>query len=184
MSGLCRSFLFSAKKCVPPLYPTDSYKHSSNTPSTWITLGEGGHWPFSKYAPTSNISASESEYFLAFPPSPVLHHTSMNQISYHSSARQRGTWKWREDEKGSADETFSRKVSFSAEGAPWNQPPGKNATNMIWKCKNVQIFWLAPFNVDLAGGLVDGGRVPCHLAWVSNLSICTLPQKSWPLLYI
>ena len=28
----------------------------------------------------------------------------------------------------------------------------------------LQIFWLAPFNVDLAGGLVDGGRVPCHLA--------------------
>ena len=28
----------------------------------------------------------------------------------------------------------------------------------------LQIFWLAPFNVDLAGGLVDGRWVPCHLA--------------------
>ena len=110
----------------------------------------------------------EYKYFSAF--SPVLHRTSMIQTSYHSSARQRGTWK-SGDEKGSAAETFSRKVSWTRRES-LEIIPRQKCSEYDWKSA---IFWLAPFNVDLAGGLVDGGRVPRHLAWVSNLSMCTSP---------
>ena len=97
-------------------------------------------WPISKHAPTAKSSASKSEYFFTFLRLPVLRHTSMNQTSYHSSARQRGTWKWGGDEKGSAAETFSRKVSWaqreSLEISPQAKMPQMRFLKMR-KCANI-----------------------------------------------
>ena len=172
-------FWFPAKKCVLPLYPTESCKHSSNTSSTITWGGQSQNMPQQQKVQPANLNIFLHfcvYLFCVIRPWTKLHITVLLV---------KGEPESEEEMKKVPPLKLSQEKLVERRGRALKSAPRQKCHKYDFKkWENLQIFLLAPFNVDLAGGLVDGGRVPCHLTWVSNLSICTSPHTSWPFLFI